>query len=34
MVFDRHSRVEFDPTPVRRQAWEGFTLAREDSASA
>lgn len=28
MVFDRASRVEFDPTPVRRQAWEGFTLAR------
>lgn len=28
MVFDRRSRVEFDPTPARRQAWEGFTLAR------
>jgi para-nitrobenzyl esterase len=27
MVFDRHSRVEFDPTPARRQAWEGFRLA-------
>ncbi|MBV8966260.1 MAG: carboxylesterase/lipase family protein [Mycobacteriaceae bacterium] len=28
MVFDNHSRVEFDPYPARRQAWEGFTLAR------
>ena len=28
MVFDRSSRVEFDPTPARRQAWEGFSLAR------
>jgi len=28
MVFDRSSRIEFDPTPARRQAWEGFTLAR------
>jgi para-nitrobenzyl esterase len=27
MVFDRRSRVEFDPTPERRQAWEGFRLA-------
>jgi para-nitrobenzyl esterase len=28
MVFDKHSRVEFDPYAARRQAWEGFTLAR------
>jgi para-nitrobenzyl esterase len=28
LVFDRRSRVEFDPAPLRRQAWEGFTLAR------
>ena len=28
MVFDRRSRVEFDPTPKRRQAWEGLTLTR------
>ena len=28
MVFDRTSRVEFDPTPDRRQAWQDFTLAR------
>jgi para-nitrobenzyl esterase len=28
MVFDKHSRVEFDPNPARRQAWQGFTLAR------
>lgn len=27
MVFDKHSRVEFDPHPKRRQAWQGFTLA-------
>jgi para-nitrobenzyl esterase len=27
MVFDRRSRVEFDPTPARRQVWEGFRLA-------
>jgi para-nitrobenzyl esterase len=27
MVFDRRSHVEFDPTPARRQAWEGFSLA-------
>jgi para-nitrobenzyl esterase len=26
MVFDRRSRVEFDPHPDRRTAWEGFTL--------
>ncbi len=25
MVFDRRSRLEFDPAPERRQAWEGFT---------
>ncbi len=28
MVFDRKSRVEFDPHPHRRKAWEGFSLAR------
>jgi para-nitrobenzyl esterase len=28
MVFDRRSRVEFDPDPDRRAAWEGFTLAQ------
>ena len=28
MVFDNHSRVEHDPHPARRQAWEGFTLVR------
>jgi len=28
MVFDRFSGIEFDPHPARRQAWEGFTLAR------
>jgi para-nitrobenzyl esterase len=27
MVFDRRSRVEFDPTPARRRAWQGFSLA-------
>jgi para-nitrobenzyl esterase len=27
MVFDRRSRLEFDPSADRRQAWEGFTLA-------
>ncbi len=27
MVFDRRSRVEFDPHPERRSAWSGFTLA-------
>jgi para-nitrobenzyl esterase len=28
MVFDRTSRLEFDPHPQRRMAWEGFSLAR------
>jgi len=27
MVFDRKSRVEFDPHPHRRMAWDGFSLA-------
>ena len=27
MVFDRHSRLEYDPGADRRRAWEGFTLA-------
>jgi para-nitrobenzyl esterase len=26
MVFDRHSRIEFDPYAHRRSAWDGFTL--------
>jgi para-nitrobenzyl esterase len=26
MVFDRHSRIEFDPYANRRSAWDGFTL--------
>ncbi|MGA9357414.1 MAG: carboxylesterase, partial [Mycobacterium sp.] len=25
MVFDRESRVEYDPHAIRRQAWEGFS---------
>jgi para-nitrobenzyl esterase len=28
MVFDKHSRLEYDPYPARREAWESFTLAR------
>ena len=28
MVFDRRAAVEFDPHADRRQAWEGFSLAR------
>ena len=28
MVFDRKSRVEFDPHPQRRMAWDGFSLAQ------
>lgn len=28
MVFDHKTRVEFDPSPERRMAWAGFTLAR------
>lgn len=28
MVFDRKSRVEFDPHPHRRIAWDGFSLAQ------
>jgi para-nitrobenzyl esterase len=27
MVFDRRSRIEFDPDPLRRAAWEGFSLS-------
>ena len=27
MVFDRRSRVEYDPHAERREAWHGFTLA-------
>lgn len=27
MVFDRNTRIELDPHPVRRRAWEGFSLA-------
>jgi len=29
MVFDRRSRLEFDPAADRRAAWEGFTLAAQ-----
>jgi para-nitrobenzyl esterase len=28
MVFDRKCRVEFDPHPQRRMAWDGFSLAQ------
>ena len=28
MVFDRKCRVEFDPDPQRRMAWDGFSLAQ------
>ena len=28
LVFDRHTHVEYDPHPHRREAWAGFTLAR------
>lgn len=28
MVFDRKSRIEFDPHPLRRMAWAGFSLAQ------
>lgn len=28
MVFDKRSRIEFDPNPARREAWAGFTLAQ------
>jgi para-nitrobenzyl esterase len=28
MVFDRKSRIEFDPHPRRRMAWDGFSLAQ------
>ncbi|OBG24549.1 carboxylesterase/lipase family protein [Mycobacterium sp. 852002-51057_SCH5723018] len=28
MVFDRKTRVEFDPHPHRRMAWDGFSLAQ------
>jgi para-nitrobenzyl esterase len=28
MVFDRKSRLEFDPHPERRMAWQGFSLVR------
>ena len=28
LVFDRHTHVEYDPHPHRRQAWAGFTLSR------
>jgi para-nitrobenzyl esterase len=27
LIFDRRSRLEYDPHADRRQAWEGFTLA-------
>lgn len=28
MVFDRNTRLEYDPSPRRRMAWRGFSLAR------
>jgi len=28
MIFDRKCRIEFDPHPDRRMAWDGFSLAR------
>ena len=28
LVFDQKSRVEFNPSPERRMAWAGFSLAR------
>ena len=28
MVFDRQSRLEYDPHPRRRAAWSGFSLAQ------
>ena len=34
MVFDRHSRLEYDPDADRRRAWEGFTLRRAAEACA
>ena len=27
LVFDRHTRVDYDPHPHRREAWAGFSLA-------
>ncbi len=27
LVFDRHTHIEYDPNPHRREAWAGFTLA-------
>ncbi len=27
LVFDRHTHIEYDPHPHRREAWAGFTLA-------
>lgn len=29
LVFDRHTHVEYDPHPHRREAWAGFTLATD-----
>jgi para-nitrobenzyl esterase len=28
MVFDRKCRIEFDPHPQRRMAWDGFSLTQ------
>jgi para-nitrobenzyl esterase len=28
MVFDKHPRLEYDPHPARREAWENFSLVR------
>jgi len=30
LVFDRHTHVEYDPHPLRRKAWAGFSLARDE----
>ena len=29
LVFDRHTHVEYDPHPHRREAWAGFTFAHK-----
>lgn len=34
MVFDRYTRVEYDPHPHRRKAWEGFGLGAHQPATS
>jgi para-nitrobenzyl esterase len=29
MIFDRRSRIEADPAPLRRQAWADFNAAKQ-----